>query len=200
MNESGSSILVVDGDKTSRSLVVDLLSCAGFTVRGERSGEAAMVSVRGESPSAVLLEVRLPGLSGYEICHQLRDELGDRVAIMLMSGERTEPFDRAAGLLVGADDYVVKPFASDELLARVRALLRRLPPDASTGGAGDLTKRELEVLRLLADGLEPSEIAVRLVISPKTVSGHVEAILKKLQVHSRAQAVARAYKDGFVRL
>jgi len=134
--------------------------------------------------------------SGYEICRQLRDEFGDRVAIVFLSGERTESFDLAAGLLVGADDYVVKPFSADELLARVR---RRLPSPVETEPlASDLTKRELEVLHLLAEGLSQKEIAAQLVISSKTVAAHVQHILGKLGVHSRTQAVAHAYRRGLL--
>ena len=107
-----------------------------------------------------------------------------------------------AGLLVGADDYIVKPFDSDELLARVRAALRRLPvrpansKDVPQALDVPLTAREREVLLLLARGLSQPEIASTLVISPKTVAGHIERILTKLGVHSRAQAVAIAHQQG----
>ena len=149
--------------------------------------------------AAVVPEVRLPDLTGYEVCRRLWESLG-AVPIVFVSRDRTEPSDRVAGLLVGADDYLVKPYVPDELVARVRAVVRR----AGTGSEShaeapaDLTRRENEVLHLLAEGLEPAEIAERLVISPKTVAGHIERILKKLDVHSRAAAIAHAYRDGLV--
>jgi DNA-binding NarL/FixJ family response regulator len=90
----------------------------------------------------------------------------------------------------------VKPFDPDELLARVRALVRR-----RRGGSrvvAELTPRELQVLRSLAEGRSQGEIAGSLVISPKTVGTHVENILRKLDVHSRAQAVAVAYRSGIL--
>lgn len=114
--------------------------------------------------------------------------------MIFLSGERTESFDRVAGLLVGADDYLVKPFDPDELAARVRAVLRRAQPSVPAP-LQSLTRRELEVLRLLADGLDQRQIAAELVISAKTVGTHIERILGKLGVHSRAQAVALAYRD-----
>jgi DNA-binding NarL/FixJ family response regulator len=90
----------------------------------------------------------------------------------------------------------VKPFASDELLARIRALMRR----ARSGSAhwAGLTPREREVLQLLAEGLEQQEIAESLAVSSKTVATHIERILSKLGVRSRAQAVAAAYRERLV--
>src|SRR6266849_1295009 len=83
------------------------------------SGNDVIDAARLELPRLVILEVTLPALSGYEVCHQLREEFGEGLPIILVSGERTEPFDRVAGILIGADHYIVKPFAPDELLARV---------------------------------------------------------------------------------
>jgi two-component system nitrate/nitrite response regulator NarL len=103
-----------------------------------------------------------------------------------------------AGLLLGADDYVVKPFAPDELLVRARGLLRRAGERKVAANGYELTRRELEVLGLLADGLGQREIAHRLVISPKTVGTHVERILSKLGVHTRAHAVAMAFRHGLL--
>jgi DNA-binding NarL/FixJ family response regulator len=120
---------------------------------------------------------------------------------VFLSGDRTQPIDRAAAFLVGGDDYVVKPFESDELLARVRRLLVRSPPHhRKPVGAplGELTRRELQVLQRLAEGLRPAEIATDLVISPKTVASHMQSVLGKLGVHTQAQAVARAYENGLI--
>jgi DNA-binding NarL/FixJ family response regulator len=90
----------------------------------------------------------------------------------------------------------VKPFSPDELLARVRVRLPAAPDEHPL--PSDLTKRELEVLRLLSDGLSQKEIAASLVISSKTVAAHIQHILAKLGVHSRAQAVAQAYRRGLL--
>ena len=193
----GASVLVVDDDAGSRALMTSLLLQAGFATHAAETGEEAIESTRRNRPDLVLLDVRLPGLSGYEICRQLRDEFRDEVGIIFVSGERTEALDRAAGLLVGADDYVVKPFSPDELLARVRARVGRARRAAVSNGA-TLTRRELQVLRLLADGLGQKEIAAELVISSKTVGAHIQHVLGKLEVHSRAQAVAQAYRQGLL--
>ena len=192
----GGRILVVDDDPRLCGYLTGLLAQAGFATAEASSGEEALAAARGEPPAAVVLDVCLPGLSGYEVCHALKEEQPE-TPVLLLSGERIESFDRVAGLLIGADDYLVKPFAPDELLARLRSLLRRQALSVQAGLRG-LTPRELEVLRLLADGLSPVEISQRLVISPKTVGTHVEHIFQKLGVRSRAQAVAAAYREHLV--
>jgi two-component system, LuxR family, response regulator FixJ len=194
---SGSTILVVEDDESLRTQVVDLLVEAGFESVGVASGEAALLSARAHPPAAVVLDVCLPGVSGYEVCRTLKEEQPG-TPVLFVSGERMESFDRVAGLLIGADDYLVKPFAHDELLARLRGLLRRAEAAPGARGLRGLTRRELEVLRHLAEGLGQSEIAKVLVISPKTVGTHIEHIFDKLGVRSRAQAVAAAYRERLV--
>jgi DNA-binding NarL/FixJ family response regulator len=188
-----------------RALVGDVLKRAGFTTIEADNGTAALDAVRAARPSVVLLDVNIPDGSGYEVCHMLRNEFGDGLPIIFLSGERTEGFDRAAGLMLGADDYLVKPFDPDELVARVRKLGGR-DDNIGDGGAAsaqrmiarNLTPREREVLRLLVDGFAQDEIASSLYISPKTVATHVQRILGKLGVRTRTQAVALAFRDGLV--
>ena len=192
----GATVLVVDDDDGHRELISTVLGRAGFSTVDAANGEDAMTAARRHQPRLVVLDVRMPDLSGYEVCRRLRDEFGDTVSIVFLSGERTEGFDRAAGLLVGADDYLVKPFSPDELLARVRLRLPAAPEEPPL--PSDLTKRELEVLRLLSEGLSQKEIVATLVISSKTVAAHIQHILGKLGVHSRAQAVAHAYRRGLL--
>ncbi len=191
-------LLVVDGDEDLRAHVVGLLCEAGYTTTETGLGLEAVDLVRREKPDLVVLEVNLPGLSGYEVCRRVRDEQGSTPMILFVSGDRTDSLDRVAGLLLGGDDYLVKPFAAEELLARVRVLLRRLPGRRGNGHHSSLTTRERQVLKLLADGLDQRQIAERLVISGKTVGTHIERILTKLHVHSRAQAVAVAFRANLV--
>ena len=195
-DDCGATVLVVDDDDTHRELIRTVLGRAGFSTVDASNGEEAVAAARRHLPRLVVLDVRMPDVSGYEVCRRLRDEFGDTMSIVFLSGERTEGFDLAAGLLVGADDYLVKPFSPDELLARVRVRLPAAPEERPP--STDLTKRELEVLRLLTEGLSQKEIAASLVISSKTVAAHIQHILGKLGVHSRAQAVAHAYRRGLV--
>lgn len=188
-------VLVVDDDPVILELVATTLSENGYATRKASDAREALYLVQRETPDVVLLDVRLPDISGYQVCRRLREELGDSIGIVLISGERRESFDRAAGMLLGADDYMVKPFVLDELLARVQRLARRSRPLPRTVVAG-LTRRELEILRLLACGMDHVEIARDLVIAAKTVEKHIEHILLKLGVHSRAQAIALALQQG----
>jgi DNA-binding NarL/FixJ family response regulator len=196
------TVLVVDSDSTARELLTRLFQRVGYRVREASAGDQALEYVRRERPGVAILDVSLPGISGYELCRELKDGFGPELPVVLMSGERTEPFDRVGGLLIGADDYIVKPFDPDEVLARVRRLLDGQPRAERLGGAnGDtdgvsLTRREREVLRLLSKGVGQAAIAQDLVITPKTVSTHIQRILAKLGVHNQAQAVAAAYRLG----
>jgi len=188
-------ILIVDDDLELLELVSTTLESAGFTIDAVTSGLEALEITRGaERPDVVVLDVQLPGMSGYEICRELRDEFGESLPILFVSGFRTEALDRVAGLLVGADDYLVKPFAPDELIGRVRALMRRSRSGISNGSGWGLTRREDEVLRLLASGLRQEEIATRLVVSHRTVGAHIQNVLRKMGATSRTQAVALAYR------
>ena len=193
----GSPILVVDADATARAELAHLLEEEGYEVVQAESGQAGLKVALENPPALVMLEVPLGDRSGYEVCRVLREELGEELPVLFVSGARTESYDRVAGLLVGADDYVVKPYAVDELLARVRRLVRHASP-AAESSIGLLTPREREVLRLLAEGLAADEIAKALFISKKTVGTHLEHIFTKLGVRSRAQAIAVAYRDELV--
>jgi two-component system, NarL family, nitrate/nitrite response regulator NarL len=186
-------VVIADEDTASREELARVFEAAGYEVVQVGSGEEALRAVEEATPCVVLLEIPLGNLSGYEVCRTLREEASG-IPVVFVSGSRTESYDRVAGLLVGADDYVVKPYAPDELLTRVRSLVRRSQP-LTLPVTGKLTKRELEVLRLLADGLRQDEIAERLFISRKTVGTHVANILRKLGVHSQIQAVALAYRE-----
>ena len=131
--------------------------------------------------------------------------------MILVSACQTDAFDRTAGLMLGADDYVSKPLDAGELMARVKRSLRRVSATRERSWerkrarartrratAGGLSPREREILGLLAEGRTQGQIATELVISSKTVATHIQHILSKLGVHTRAQAVALAFRRGLV--
>ncbi|MGA5042247.1 response regulator transcription factor [Streptomyces capoamus] len=119
-------ILVVDDEPEVRDAVLDGLAVEGYDVRAAGDGSAALAAVGGWEPDALVLDVLMPGLDGLAVCRRLR-ALGDRTPVLVLTALDSVS-DRVDGLDAGADDYLVKPFALDELLARVRALLRRSAP------------------------------------------------------------------------
>jgi DNA-binding NarL/FixJ family response regulator len=152
-------------------------------------------------PVLAIVEVELPGhLSGLEVLRELHERFGDGFPVILVSAARTTALDHTTGLMLGADDYLAKPFDPGELLARVRRSLRR----SGTNGNGkkssgvNLSPREREILALLSEGRSQKQIAAALLISSKTVATHIQHLLSKLDVHSRAEAVAAAYQRGLV--
>jgi two-component system response regulator MprA len=125
-------VLVVDDDEPITAALRRALEYEGLRVSVARDGYAALELVRRDAPDLVVLDLMLPGLSGIEVCEKLRSEpAGADPVLVLMLTARDGTADRVRGLDAGADDYLVKPFAYEELLARVRALLRR----RSTGAA-----------------------------------------------------------------
>jgi two-component system response regulator MprA len=126
-------ILVVDDDRAVRESLRRSLSFNGYTVELAEDGVEALEAITNERPDAVILDVMMPRLDGLEVCRQLRST-GDDLPILVLTA-RDSVSERVAGLDAGADDYLPKPFALEELLARLRALLRRTGPDESAESA-----------------------------------------------------------------
>jgi two-component system response regulator MprA len=130
-------ILIVDDESAVRNSLRRAFALAGYDVELAADGEQAIVTLRDSAPDAVVLDVLMPGVDGLEVCRRMR-AAGDRTPVLMLTARETVA-DRVAGLDAGADDYVVKPFDLDELLARMRALLRR----ASNGDASQLKFQDL---------------------------------------------------------
>jgi len=129
-------LLVVEDDTGLRDVLRRALSLAGYEVRLSAEGAEALAEVARSVPDAVVLDVGLPDIDGLEVCRMLRRE-GNRVPVLMLTA-RDAVSDRIGGLDAGADDYLVKPFASEELLARARALLRRGNEPGELLAFGDL--------------------------------------------------------------
>jgi DNA-binding NarL/FixJ family response regulator len=189
--------LVVTSDDEVRDLSVELFQRAGIPSRDVDTGADAIIEAGEQPPAMVLLDLDLEDMNGYGACYQMREVLGDEPIIIAVSGKHTTAADRAAGIRIGANDFLTKPFDPDELLARTRRFLVRtanVPPVIDT----ELTAREIQVLQLLAQGHPQDTIAKELFISGKTVATHIQRIITKLGVHSRTEAVALAYQSGLV--
>lgn len=117
------TILVVDDEPKIVQLARDYLENAGFTVRAAGDGKMALAVARAEKPDLVVLDLGLPGMDGLDVCRALRRESNVPIVMLTARGEES---DKLVGLELGADDYVTKPFSPKELVARVRAVLRRM--------------------------------------------------------------------------
>lgn len=163
-------LLIVEDELAMRTALIDVLEGEGYRVFAAVDGEAGLARALKEKPDLVLLDVMMPRLDGFAVCAELR-RLGHTEPILMLTA-KGQVEDRVTGLDAGADDYLVKPFSTDELLARVRALLRRfqrqekgvrevvlgevrvdLARQRAWRGAEELhlTAKELAMLRLLAD-------------------------------------------------
>ena len=160
-------MLVVDDDAAIRRSLARGLRLSGFTVTVADGGHTGLAEARVGRPDIVVLDVSMPDLSGIDVCRALRDD-GDDVPVLMLSA-LDETADRVAGLQAGGDDYLVKPFALQELVLRLHALLRRRPPTATAplrvgglvldpathqavldGRPLQLTRREFALLEILA--------------------------------------------------
>jgi DNA-binding response OmpR family regulator len=125
VNAEGALVLVSDDDDDLRELVVYRLETSGYRVVQARNGEEALAAALEHEPDAIVLDVMMPRLDGYEVCRRLRaDERTARTPVILLTS-RAQEADVATGFDAGADDYVTKPFSPNELQARVRAILGR---------------------------------------------------------------------------
>lgn len=172
-------ILVVDDDPEIASLVKRGLMYEGFTVDTAADGEEALTKARDVEPDLVILDVMMPGIDGLEVSRRLRQ--ASDIPILMLTAKGTVP-DKVEGLESGADDYMVKPFDFDELLARVRALLRRRQPsdgevlrfsDLSLDTATRQVARGSEVMELTALEFDLLELLLR----------HPRQVLKREKIY-----------------
>ena len=166
-----SRVLIVEDEPDIRELVVHHLKRDGYLVSAASSGEEALRQVQAAAPDLVLLDLMMPEMDGLEVCRRLRQDPATVSLPIVMLTAKGDEVDRVLGLEIGADDYIVKPFSPKELLARVRAVLRRSRPapggaplslgalvidlgthTASVGGqALALTPKEFDLLRALVE-------------------------------------------------
>ncbi len=207
-------VLVVDDQELFRRGVTMLLAAEpGIEVVGEAGdGDQGIELASLSDPDVVLLDVRMPGRSGIEACLAIKEKVPDaRIIMLTVSDEEADLYEAVKG---GASGYLLKDSSIDEVAQAVRVVAegqslispsmavklidefkQMSRPERTQGSALRLTERELEVLRLVAEGMNNREIARRLFISENTVKNHVRNILEKLQLHSRMEAVMYAVRE-----
>jgi DNA-binding NarL/FixJ family response regulator len=215
------TILVTDDDLGTRLAISDYLEASGYLVVAAANGQEALRLVETHQPHLVVTDITMPQMDGYELVRQIRQRPQLRLMPVVFLTGRTETQERIRGYQVGADVYLEKPFELNELGAVVRNLLDRLqmieaewrsrsvPPTAPDAApkrpvntalveALQLTEREQEVLKVLADGLSNMHIGDRLHLSPRTIEKHVSSLLRKTDTTNRSELVRFAIENGFV--
>jgi two-component system alkaline phosphatase synthesis response regulator PhoP len=141
--------LVVEDDPDIVELIAHYLKAEGFETTASADGREALERLRAEVFQVVILDLQLPGMDGLSLCREIRADKQARAVPVIMLTARADEADRVVGLEVGADDYVVKPFSPKELVARVRAILRRLDRNEETAARLSLGDLELDTARHL---------------------------------------------------
>lgn len=212
------TVLIVDDHAVVREGVRAALEArSGFVVVGEAESAADAVELAGElAPDVVLMDLLLPGVDGVEATRQLK-RLSPRSQVVVLTSQHDDALILAA-LRAGAIAYLLKSVKMEELADAIRRaaagegtlhprvatrVIQELRSPSGTDGVAnayvELTGRELEVLKLIAEGLTNAEITARLVLSEHTVKGHVSNILSKLHLADRTQAAVYAWRQGIVR-
>jgi DNA-binding NarL/FixJ family response regulator len=208
----GIRVVVADDHDLFRRGLRDLLEAQGIRVVGEaRDGDEALRLAAHVVPDVVVMDVNMPRLSGIEVTRQLADAAPDvRVLILTISAGDADVID---AILAGASGYLLKDASMEDIAVGVKAAARgeslispriaakllervRSTRYVGPGRQSELSKRELEILRLMAAGCENAEIGRQLVISPRTVKNHISSILTKLQLDNRIQAAVYAVRCG----
>jgi DNA-binding NarL/FixJ family response regulator len=204
-------VVVEDHTLVRQSLVKTINAEEGFEVAGEAGrGDEGLALIAKLSPDVVLLDITMPGGNGLEVAAQMRTAAPTTRFLFLTMHDDDASISKAIAL--GADGYVLKTASTDELLTALRAIaeggsylspaVARRVIDLAGGKSptANLTDRELEILRLLAQGARPGQVAEKLFVSIKTVKNHLTSVYSKLGVQTGAQAVAEAYRKGLVSL
>jgi FixJ family two-component response regulator len=184
-------VYVVDDDPAVRQTLSLILTGVGYQVICFADGPALLHATRAETPFCILLDVFLDGASGVEILKKLNARQRYCAPIFVMSGRGTIPL-ATVSIRYGACDFIEKPFKATQLIEKIEAGARafrvvHVPP----GGDTALTKRELQVLRLIADGLRNQEIGLELAISPRTVEYHRSNLMHKMHTKNSVELVQK---------
>jgi phosphate regulon transcriptional regulator PhoB len=198
-------VLVVEDEPDIRNLVVHHLTRDGFRCRTATNGAEALASIRTAAPDLVVLDLMLPEMNGLEVCRRLRADPATAGVPIIMLTAKTDEVDRIVGLEMGADDYVAKPFSPKELVARVRAVLRRARPDETARplGAGSVsldTARHLVTVGGRAVELTPKEFD--LLHALLEAAGRVlsrEHLLNRVWGYARADEIESRTVDVHIR-
>ena len=189
------NILIVDDDRDMQTILSDTLELEGYKITVAGDGKAALKEITSSSPELILLDVKLPGMSGLEILEKIR-KINKRVVVIMLTGYG-DIKDAVQAIKLGAFDYITKPFDDEDMIANIKNAL-----EGHSGGNGNngspLSMREKEVLKWLKMGKSSWDISIILDISERTVNFHITNIMNKLDAMTRTQAVAISIEKGLI--
>ena len=188
------TILVVDDEQSLVDLVKDYLVHDGYAVLTANDGTTALTLARDRHPDLLILDLQLPGLDGLEVCRRLR-QFSDAYVLMLTA--RAEEVDKLIGLAVGADDYVTKPFSPRELVARVKALLRRPRTGQPGTGPAPAAPRRFGDLVIDEETHEARRGAATLALTAREFALLAALAAHPRRVFTRAQRLERVWGDDY---
>ena len=185
------SVYIVEDDASIRELEIYALKNSEFEVTGFESGKSLMVQLEIKVPDIILLDIMLPGLDGWQVCREIR-KFSDKPIIMLTA--MGETFDKVLGLELGADDYVTKPFDTKEIVARIKAVLRR-----SAGSAGPANTKEVnfDKLSINLENYEMKVNGVQVDTPPKELELIFHLASNPNRVFSRDQLLDEVWGFGY---
>lgn len=206
------TILIVDDDQTLQLALTRRLRSYGYEVINAASGQEALDQLGDQGIDVVVSDILMPEMSGFEFCRQLRARPNGQLVPFIFLSSLGELNDRVQGYEFGADDYLVKPFHSQELLAKIQGALARIErlqnalrqhAQPNCGLASEapeplpLSPAEEKVFWEVVQGFTNKEIAEHLYISPRTVQTHLSRIMTKLEFSNRSQIVRYAFEQGY---
>ena len=200
-------LLVVDDEPNLLRAVEACLRAEGFEVVTARSGREALLSIAQTIPDLIVSDIRMPGMSGYELAQQLRASPRTALVPLVFLTAKGEKADRIEGFRAGVDAYLTKPFEPDELVAVIKSILQRIArthtqiaslmdtekDQSATFQDEELTEAESRIAEAVARGLSNKEIAAELEVSVRTVENHISHILDKKRFNNRVEIARYVY-------
>ncbi len=207
-------ILIVDDDTTLRTALERYLIKRGFSVQVAASGAIGLTLFEDDPADVIVSDVLMPEMDGFEFCRRIRMMRSGQLVPLIFLSSRSELDDRVQGHSIGADDYIIKPFETRELMAKIEAQLERsrrthaeivrllqnatVPVKAAAIPVPlPLTPAEEKVFWEVIQGFTNKQIGEHLFVSPRTVQTHLSNILNKLQLENRSQLVRYAFEQGY---
>lgn len=208
-------ILIVDDDITIRAALHYYLQQQGYAVIEAKSGSEALDVFEQDPPDVVVSDVMMPEMDGLEFCRRLRSMRSGQLVPFIFLSALNEVSDRVQGHQMGADDYLIKPFDANELVAKIEAqlersrrihseivrLMQQLPDSTADSSPPSqplpLTPAEEKIFWEVIQGYTNKQIGERLFLSPRTVQTHLSSILGKFQLETRSQLIRYAFERGY---